>query len=414
MRVRALLCLVVTAFPLPVPAGGNWPEFRGPNGVGVVPEADLPAAFGETENVVWKTEIPGWGHSSPVVWNGQIWMTTATDDGLAMSAVCVDAGSGKLLKEVLLFENDSVNPGHHPTNSYASCTPAIEAGRVYCHYGHYGTACLDTQTGEVVWQRRDIEVDEYRGPGSSPVIFENLLIINFDGIDKQFVMALDKTTGKTVWRTERTIDYGTDVGDMMKGYGTPSIFNIAGRPQLVSPTAVETITYDPHTGDEIWRVRHGGMNAAARPLYEHGLVYIAAGKDDSMIVAVKPGSGNLTEEGVVWKSGKMVSMKPSPLVIGDLLFMVGDTGIASCRDALSGKIYWAERLNGDFWASPVSDGAQIFAFSKEGKAVVFAAEKKFRLLAENQFEEGFHSTPAIVENAMFLRSRHHLYRIEKK
>src|SRR5690606_35191154 len=168
--------------------------------------------------------------------------------------------------------------------------------------------------------------------------------IHFDGIDKQFVMAFDKRTGKTVWRTERTIDYGTEVGDLKKGYGTPSIFEINGRLHLVSPTAVETIAYDPHNGEEIWRVRHGGMNAAARPLFAHGLVYIAAGKDDTSLVAVKPGEGDLTGRGIAWKSGKFVAQKPSPLIIGDLLFMVGDAGIASCRDAKTGEIHWTHRL----------------------------------------------------------------------
>lgn len=410
-----LAALLITAAPFTAGvAGETWPEFRGPNGVGVATDVDLPAEFGDERNVVWKTAIPGWGHSSPVVWGDQIWMTTATEDGLQMSAVAVDAATGAILHNVLLFENDTVGEGHHESNSFASGSPVIEQGRVYCHFGHYGTACLDTTSGDVVWQRRDIDVDEFRGPASSPIIFENLLIIHFDGIDRQFVMAFDKATGETVWRTVRDIDFGTDVGDQKKGFGTPGVFTIDGRKQLVSPTAVETITYDPRTGQEIWRVRHGGMNAAARPLYAHGLVYIAAGKDDSKIVAVSPGTGDLTESGVAWKSGRQVSTKASPLVIGDLLFMVTDDGIATCRDARTGTIYWRERLAGDYWASPVSDGEKIFAFSKDGVVPVFAVSKEFKLLAENRFDEGFHSTPAIADNAMFLRSRHHLYRIEKR
>lgn len=412
-----LLCPAVLLFVVSgnlLVGGDHWSEFRGPNGIGVAAEADLPAEFGDEKNVTWKAAIPGWGHSSPVVWDDQVWLTTATEDGLKMSAVAVDATNGKILHEILLFENESVGEGHHEVNSFASGSPVIEAGRVYCHFGHYGTACLDTATGKVVWKRRDIEVDEWRGPASSPIVFENLLIIHFDGIDRQFVMALDKTTGETVWRTVRDIDYGTDVGDLKKGYGTPSVFTIGGRKQLVSPTAVATITYDPRTGQEIWRVRHGGMNAAARPLFAHGLVYIAAGEDDTSLVAVKPGQGDLTDDGIAWKSGRMVSAKPSPLVIGDLLFMVSDAGIATCRDAKTGKIYWTERLGGDFWASPVSDGDKIFAFSKDGQVPVFSAAKEFKLLAANQFDEGFHSTPAIADNAMFLRSRHHLYRIERR
>jgi len=414
MRVRLLSCLLIAAFALPLAASNNWAEFRGPNGTGLALDADLPVTFGGSENVTWKTAIHGWGHSSPVVWGDQVWMTTATEDGLKMSAVCVDANTGKVVRNLMLFENESVSPDQHAANSFASCTPVIEEGRVYCHFGHYGTACIDTKTGKVVWQRRDIVVDEYRGPASSPILFENLLIVNCDGVDVQFVLALDKRTGETVWKTDRTIDYGTEVGDLKKGYGTPSLIKVNGQLQLVSPTAVETITYDPRTGKELWRVRHGGMNAAARPLEYEGLVYIAAGKDDSSLVVVKPGKGDLTKTGVAWKSGKGVSQKPSPLLIDGKLFMISDTGVASCRDAKTGDIIWQERLGGDFWASPVSDGKKIFCFSKEGKVPVFAASDEFKLLAENQFDEGFHSTPAIVGDTMFVRSRHHLYRIEKK
>jgi outer membrane protein assembly factor BamB len=414
MRVGSLSFLLIVTLSLPLSAANHWAEFRGPNGTGLALDADLPVQFGENENVTWKTEIHGWGHSSPVVWDDQIWMTTATEDGLKMSAVCVDANTGKIVYDLLLIENKSVSPDQHAANSFASCTPVIEEGRVYCHFGHYGTFCIDTKTGKVVWQRRDIVVDEYRGPASSPILFENLLIVNCDGVDVQFVLALDKRTGKTVWKTDRTIDYGTEVGDLKKGYGTPSLIKVNGQLQLVSPTAVETITYDPRTGKELWRVRHGGMNAAARPLYEDGLVYIAAGKDDSSLVVVKPGKGDLTKSGVAWKSGKGVSQKPSPLLIDGKLFMISDSGVASCRDAKTGEIIWQERIGGDFWASPVSDGKKIFCFSKEGKVPVFAVSDEFKLLAENHFDEGFHSTPAIVGNTMFLRSRHHLYRIEKQ
>lgn len=391
----------------------NWPEFRGSNGIGIVEDADLPAEFGEDQNVVWKTPIHGWAHSSPVVWGDQVWVSTATEDGLKMSALCVDAASGKVVHDLLLFENESVSPDQHAANSFASPTPTIEEGRVYVHFGHYGTACLDTKSGKPVWSRRDIEVDEYRGPASSPIIFEDLLIFDCDGVDRQFVIALNKKTGKTVWKTDRNIDYGTEVGDYKKAYGTPSVFEIDGHTELVAPAAVETIAYDPRSGKELWRVKHGWMNAAARPLYSHGLVLIAAGKDDTSIVAVKPGSGDLTAEGVVWKSGKSVAQKPSPLVIGDLLFMIADNGVASCRDVATGEIRWIERLGGEFWASPVSDGEKIFCFAKDGSAPVFAAAAEFKLLAENKFEEGFHSTPAIAHNAMFVRTRNHLYRVQK-
>lgn len=398
---------------VPAMAGENWPAFRGPNGVGVALEADLPVEFGPDKNVTWKTEIPGWGHSSPVVWGDQVWLTTATEDGLEMSAICVEAKTGKIIHNLLLFENESVNPNHQEANSYASGSPVIEEGRVYVHFGHYGTACIDTDTGEVIWSRRDIKVNHYRGPASSPILFQNLMIVLCDGYDRQFVLALDKKTGETVWRTERTIDYGTDNGDLKKAFGTPSIFWIDNKPQLVAPASVATITYDARTGKEIWRVRHGGMNASARPLYADGLVLISAGRDDRSLVAVKPSVGDLSDKGIVWESGKAVPGKGSPLIVKDMLFMISDRGVASCRDVRTGDIHWMKRLRGQYWASPVSDGDHIYCFGKSGEAPVFAAGAEYELLATNNFDEGFHATPAIAHNAMFARTRHHLYRIEK-
>ncbi len=405
------IALLVSLAPAVASAGGNWPEFRGANGVGVAAGADLPAEFGEGKHVTWKTPIHGKGWSSPVVWGKQVWLTTATEDGKRMSVLCVDADDGKVLHDRLLFENAEPTFAH-ATNSYASPTPAIEAGRVYVHFGHYGTACLDTATAKTLWVRRDIACDEFRGPGSSPVLVGDLLIFNCDGFDAQFVIALDKRTGETVWKTARDIDYGTDNGDYKKAYATPSVVTVEGRPQLVSPAAIATIAYDPQTGKELWRVRQGYMNAAARPLSAGGLVLIAAGKDDTSLIAVRPeGAGEQTAN-IVWKSNKGVSQRPSPLVVGDHLYMMSDGGVASCRDAATGEIRWMERVGGEYWASPVSDGKKIFCFSKDGRAPVIAASPQYALLSENKFDEGFHATPAIAGHAMFVRGRNHLYKIE--
>ena len=253
-------------------AEDNWPEFRGPHGDGHADAAALPLTWSETEHVRWKTAIHDRGWSSPVIWGDQIWLTTATQDGKQMFAVQVDRKSGAIVRDILVFS--PAEPAYCiPFNSYASCTPAIEQGRVYIHFGAYGTTAFDTATGEKLWVRQDLPCDHFRGPGSSPILWHNLLILTFDGFDLQYLVALDKRTGDTVWRTDRNIKYETDDGDYHKAFSTPTVIRAAGREQLISPSAGATIAYDPATGRELWRVQSGGMNAAARPLFGHGLVF---------------------------------------------------------------------------------------------------------------------------------------------
>ena len=244
---------------------------------------------------------------------------------------------------------------------------------------------------------------------------DGLLFVNFDGVDKQFVVALDKNTGKTVWRKDRDIDYGTDNGDRKKAYGTPTVITVNGKPQLVSPSAVETIAYEPKTGKVIWRVRHGGMNVGARPLYGHGMVYISAGSGRRKLIAVKPtGHGDVTDTHIVWGLGKGVPNRASQLLQGNLFFMIDDGGVASCVDSKSGKVYWSKRIGGTYWASPVLVGGRIYGFSKDGRVPVLKASKEFERLADNKLAAGFNASPAFVDDAMIVRTFTHLYRVEKE
>ena len=394
-------------------AGDNWAEFRGPQGSGISQAKGLPTKWSETENIVWKTPIHGKGWSSPVVWGNQIWLTTATVDGKKMSAICLDAASGKIVHDLLLFEN--AEPRFcHPTNSYASPTPVIEEGRIYCHFGSYGTACLDTKSGKTLWTRRDLESDDFRGPGSSPILFEDLLVVNYDGVDLQFVVAFNKKTSDTVWQKKRNIEYGTDNGDRKKAYGTPTIVEFEGHTQLVSPSAVATIAYDPRTGDELWKLRHGGMNAAARPLFGHGLIYIAAGDDDYSLVALRPnGTGDVTDTHIAWKTSKSVPRRGSQLLVGDLYFMVNDTGILTCLDAKTGDIHWQKRRPGQFWSSPIYGDGKIYACDDQGVTLVLSATKEYSELAENKLSAGCNASPAVVDQSLLIRTKTHLYRIGK-
>jgi outer membrane protein assembly factor BamB len=281
------------------------------------------------------------------------------------------------------------------------------------HFGSYGTACLDTKTGEKLWERRDLPCDHFRGPGSSPILHDNFLFVAFDGFDLQYVVALDKKTGETLWRRDRNIDYGTDNGDWKKAYCTATVIEHAGRTQIISPSATDTVAYAPD-GSELWRVHHGGMNAAARPLFGHGLVYIAAGDGGMSLVAVRPdGTGDVTDTHIEWSTNKSVPKRPSQLLVGDLFFMIDDKGVVSCLEAATGDIVWQKRISGAYWASPLYADGRIYCFSQDGETPVIAAKREFELLAENKLDAGFNASPAVVGDSLILRTKTHLYRIRE-
>lgn len=406
--VIGLSCLLL--FASTADAANNWPQFRGPSGDGLAVNAKLPVEFGENSKLKWKVAIAGKGWSSPVVWGKQIWLTTATEDGKQMFGVCLDRDSGKEIHNLLIFENEKPR-FCHPTNSYASPTPVIEEGRIYLHFGSYGTACLDTKTGTSLWTRRDLPCNHWRGPGSSPILHGDLLIVAYDGYDLQYVVALDKNSGETVWKKDRNIDYGTNDGDRKKAYSTGIVLTHDGRTQVVSPSAVETISYDPATGKELWRVRHGGMNAAVRPIYGHGLVYIAAGTGKDAMIAVRPdGNGDVTESHIEWGFAKGAPKRPSPILSGDSLYMIDDNGVATCMDATTAKVRWQARIGGNYRASPLLADGKIYFFELEGKVTVIeaSAERK-RVLAENKLDDGFQASPAVAGDSLLLRTTKHVY-----
>jgi outer membrane protein assembly factor BamB len=340
-------------------------------------------------------------------------MTSATSDGKQLFAICVDAPSGRIVLDVTVFK--IAEPMFcYPFNSYASPTPVVDGGRLWVHYGSAGTACLDTATGKVLWYRQDMPCDHFRGPGSSPILFQDLLIVTFDGFDLQYVVALDKHTGKTVWKTDRTIDYGSDDGDMKKAYCTPTVIEHRRRSQLISPAAVATIAYNPLNGDELWKVYHGGYNAASRPLYSHGLVFINT-EGGLRLLAVRPdGTGNVTRTHIAWTCGKATPKRPSQLIVKDHLYMVNEAGIVSCLDVKTGKATWTHRMGGRHVASPIHADGRIYFFDEDGRSrVIEANPEKFRLLSENQLAAGCMASPAVLDNALIVRTKTHLYRIER-
>jgi len=395
-------------------SAAQWSQFRGPNGAGKT-DANLPLTLGEGKNVKWKTPMPGKAWSSPVVWGDQIWFTNAEPDGHKLWAVCLDAGTGKVVHNKLVFEIAKPQKSPVAMNSYASPTPVVEAGRVYVSFGAHGNACLDTKNGTVIWQRQDDELycDHFRLPASSPILHDDTLILQFDGADKQFVVGLNKKDGKTKWLHKRAFNYGTNNPDRKKGYGTPALISNGGRQQLITPAAVATEALDPDTGKLLWTARTGGMNASGLPQFAHGLVYINNGMGS--MSAVRPQAGAKAELNAVWSERRNIAKKSSPIIHGDHIYMVTDNGLATCLEAKTGKSIWSERLDaGDFAASPILCGDRIYCFSMNGNAVIFAAKPEFKILSRGKYESGFMATPAVTGNALILRTKTAVYRVEGK
>lgn len=400
----------------------NWTQFRGPSGDGTTKSGELLTQFSETESVRWKTSVPGKAWSSPVIWGSQIWMTNANEEGTELSVVCIDKETGKVLRDEVLFHVETPQ-FCHKFNSYASSTPVIEEGRIYVTFGSPGTACLDTATGKKIWERTDFVCNHFRAAGSSPILWNDLLLMNFDGSDFQYVVALDKTTGKTVWRTERSVDF-QDLdsegkpkaeGDYRKGFSTPHVFEHNGQPIMLSSGAMAHYAYDPRTGKELWRLEDlTSHSPCTRPVIGHGLAFIPTGHGKAGLIAVKlGGSGVLSESDVAWRVTKAFPNKPSVTLVGDSIFIIKDDGIASCVDALTGETIWSHRLGGKFSSSPVLSGGRLYVGSEDGKFFVFEANREFKLVAESDFADGFMASPAISDQSIYLRSKTHLYRIDK-
>ncbi len=410
----------------------HWPQFRGPRGDGHTTSPGLPLHWGESSNVVWQTAIPGKAWASPVIWGDQIWLANATEDGTELSAVCVDRNTGRIERDLKLFHVE--NPQFcHKFNSYASPTPVLEEGRLYITFGSPGTACVDTRTGQKLWERRDFVCNHYRGAGSSPIVYGDLLILHFDGSDRQYVVALDKHTGRTVWERPRSIDFqdldaqGRPMieGDLRKAFATPQVAVLDGRPTLLSHGAKALYAYDPLTGEEWWRVEErNNHSASTRPVVGQGLVFAPSGFANGQLMAIRPGRpGEVidanapartdTQLQVVWMTRRGVPKKPSLVLVGDLLFGVEDGGVATCWEARTGQVVWNERLGGNYSASLLAAEGRVYCFSEEGKTTVVAADTRlFQKLAENQLGDGFMASPAVSGRSLFLRSRTRLYRIE--
>jgi outer membrane protein assembly factor BamB len=420
VQIGLMAMTLVTALTT---VSADWPQFRGPGGNGVSASRGLPVTWAEGQHIAWKTAVHGRAWSSPIVIGKQVWMSTATPDGHDLYAVALDRDTGRVVHDLHLFKVEKPQ-FVHDFNTHASPTPVAEPGRVYVTFGAPGTAAIDTASGKVLWTRRDFECNHFRGAGSSPVLFGNLLLMHFDGSDHQFVVALDKRTGKTVWRTERSIDFqdlGPDgkpqaEGDLRKAFSTPHIITVDGKPVMLSIGSKAMYGYEPATGKELWRIEdRSAHSGSTRPVVYGALVIYPTGFPKGQLLAVRPnGRGNVTDSHVVWRVTRGVPNKPSVLLVDDLLFMINDTGILTCLEPGTGEVVWTARVKGEYSASPVSAEGRVYVFSEDGLGTVFEAGRVFKPIAENRLDEGFLASPAIDGKALFLRTRTHVYRVEEK
>lgn len=424
--MRCPLALLAVAFAVAVASAAelraDWPEFRGPDRNGRI-DADLPLEWSETKGVVWKKEVHGIGWSTPLVMDGKVWITTATEKGHRMSVLCFDEASGELLLDRVVITNDNPEPLANNLNSYASSTGVIEPGRAWFTFGSYGTLCLDTETRETLWERRDLTCSHWRGAASSLAMWEEKLILTLEGADQQYFVALDKETGETLWRRDRSTDYGdekdgipTNSGDRRKSFSTPIFVPVGGTVQMIVNGAKACWGYDVATGAEIWQVPYDTHSPSSRCVYseETGMVYLntGIGKAEIWAVRLEPGmKGNVKESHVAFTYFQRTPKRSSPVVVNGLLFMAND-GVLSAIDAKTGKRVWAERAGGEYSASLLGAGDRVYCFDEDGLCTVVKAGPDFEVLAENRLDAGFMASPAVSGKGLILRTKTHLYRIE--
>ena len=409
--MKTLLVLLLIAGASVLAQAEDWPQFRGPTGQGHATERGLPLEWSETKNIIWKTPVPGLGWSSPTVANGRVWLTTVVESkerrgrvSASLRALAFDVATGRELVNVEVFRLDDA--GYvNPKNSRASPTPIVESDRVFVHFGAEGTAALST-SGEILWTTH-LRYESQHGNGGSPTLYRDLLIINCDGNGGDaYVVALDTATGKPRWKTARRRPAD-------QAYSTPLVITVGQEDQLVSVGAYRVAAYDPLTGQEIWRVSYGdGFSNVPRPVFGQGLVFIATGFQTPALMAVRPdGKGDVTRTHVAWTITRGAPYTPSPLLVGNDLYYVSDTGVLSLADAASGQIVWQQRLGGNYSASPVFVDGRIYFQSEEGMTTVIAPGREFRRLASNRLDGATLASMAVSGGSFFIRSDSHLYRI---
>jgi outer membrane protein assembly factor BamB len=413
----ALLIAVTAADAVLAATNADWPEFRGPTGQGTSTARHLPIEWssgdsGAARNIAWKTPLPGEGWSSPVLVGGRLYVTAAVPNAsgaqLSLRALCLDAATGRALWNTEVFP--LVPSGRkHEKNSHASPTPVVEGGRLFVHFGHQGTACLDL-AGRVLWRNQSLKYSPVHGSGGSPIVVDDKLIFSCDGASEPFVVALHKLTGQIAWKAPRRTQ-----AQRKFSFSTPLAITVGGQRQVISPGSGAVCAYDPRDGRELWRARYGeGYSVVPRPVFGHGLVFVSSGFDRPEVLAIRPdGKGDETGTHVAWKLARSAPKTPSLLLAGDELYLVSDDGIASGVDARTGQVHWQERVEGAYSASPVFADGRIYLQSEDGTGVVLKAGKTFAVLARNPLGERSLASYAVTDGALFIRTAGHLFCVKE-
>ena len=410
-----LLCLTTTLLAGSLHAG-DWTEFRGPTGQGHAAETNLPVSWSTTENVVWKTPIEGLGWSSPIILGGQIYVTTAVSDkGVrdpqqSLRAVCLSEETGEILWDQEVFSQKSAGGAAdrvHGKNSQASPTPITDGKHIFVHFGTRGTAALTTK-GEIVWKNQELKYAPVHGNGGSPILVGDNLVMSCDGGDVDFIAAINKNTGKLAWKTDRT-----DSSIRKKfAFGTPLLIEVDGKQQIVSQASGYVYSYDTK-GELIWKVNYtGGYSVIPRPVFAHGLVFVSSSYDSAVLYAIDPsGEGDVTDSHVKWTLTKGAPHTPSPLVVGNEVYVVSDRGIATCCDAKTGEVHWQERIGGKHSASPLAADGKIYIQTEEGEAIIIKPGTTFEEIGRSQLEPRTFASYAVSGTSLFIRTEKQLYRI---
>ena len=374
-----------------------WPRWRGPSGQGLVDGSGYPDRWSATENVLWRSTVPGSGNSSPIVWADRVFLTTARDGGRRLYMLAYRISDGSLLWET------EVAPGPaervHGKNGHASATPVTDGERVYASLGGRGLVALDLD-GNVLWHTEIGQVANYHGPAGSPLLYRDRLIIYQDQEGGAFVAAYDTATGAEVWRTGR---------DASVGWGTPVAIRVAGRDELIVSSQHTVIAYDPDTGGELWRCGGNRFEVIPTPVVAAGLVFCTSGRAGPTLAIRPGGSGDVTDTHVAWSTPRGSPFVPSPIVVGDYLYTINDmSSVVTCFEAATGEVLWQERLGRPmregFSASPVAVDGKVFFTNDNGTTFVVRAGPEFELLHTNDIGASTLASPALVGGRWFIRT----------
>jgi outer membrane protein assembly factor BamB len=419
-------------------AQSNWPQWRGANGSGISVETGLPTEWSESKNIRWKSPIPGRGHSSPIIWGKRVFLTTSiegpvvpgaeavkhyrrgqeyihpdsvgADHSYTMKLFCLDLESGKVLWQKTVYEG-RVYDNRHRKNTYASTTPATDGRYVYLSFEAEGLYCYDFE-GKRIWKTLLGKIAKGgMGPGTSPILYENLVILQCDQEygEGSFIAAVNKSTGKEVWRVAR---------DQRRSWATPLLVKTSERIELITSGPDKIISYDPLSGKELWRAPGVVSNPIPSPVAGNGLVFVTAGSDAKRAFAIKlGGSGDLTNSpNLVWRYEKGTAYVPSPILYNEYLYLLTDAGAITCLEATTGKVIYQSRMPATtkFTASPVAFEGKILIVSEDGDSFILKAGPVPEVVNTNALGEPIYASPAIVRGRLLIRAESNLYCIEAK